>query len=99
MRTIALISCGKSKLSKPASAQELYIGDLFQKSLAYARHRKADAIYILSAKYGLVDLEQRIEPYEKTLNRMPAAEVKAWADQVLGELRSRTDFKNDKFIF
>lgn len=99
MRTIALISCGKSKLKEPATAQRLYTGDLFQKSLAYARLRNADAIYILSAKYGLVELDQMIEPYEKTLNRMPAAEVKRWAEEVLIELRSRTDFTSDRFIF
>jgi hypothetical protein len=99
VRTIALISCGKSKLNRPAPAQQLYTGDLFQKSLAYARHRGADSIYILSAKYGLVELNQMIEPYEKTLNRMPSSEVRRWADEVLSELRLRTDFARDKFIF
>jgi hypothetical protein len=73
-------------------------GDLFQKSLAYAQQRKADAIYILSAKYGLVELDQIIEPYEKTLNRMSAADVQQWADKVLVELKARTDFGGDRFI-
>jgi hypothetical protein len=99
MRTIALISCGKSKLSEPALAHRLYTGNLFQKSLAYARRRNADTIYILSAKYGLVEFDQLIEPYEKTLNRMSAADVARWAADVLTQLRARTDFTADRFIF
>jgi hypothetical protein len=66
MRTIALISCGKSKRREKAPAQQLYTGALFQKSLAYARRIKSDEIYILSAHYGLVELTQEIAPYEKT---------------------------------
>jgi hypothetical protein len=98
MRTIALVSCGKSKRSVSAPACQLYTGDLFQKSLAYARKRNADAIYILSALHGLVELEQIIAPYEKTLNRMPTREINQWAECVLIALRSRTDLSADRFI-
>ncbi len=98
MRTIALISCGKSKLNVCAPAHKLYTGDLFQKSLAYARHINADVIYILSAKYGLLELEQEIAPYEKTLKGMPAGDVARWAEHVLTQLRARTNLTTDRFI-
>jgi hypothetical protein len=39
--------------------------------------------FILSAKYGLVDPGQVIEPYEMTLNRMGRRERQAWAERVL----------------
>jgi len=98
MRTIALISCGKSKRRTTAPAHQLYTGALFQKSLAYARRINADAIYILSAHYGLLELTQEIAPYEKTLNGMPSRDVAQWGDAVLAQLRARTDLSADRFV-
>lgn len=98
MRTIALISCGKSKRSDRVPAHQLYTGALFQKSLAYARHINADAIYILSAHYGLLDLAQEIAPYEKTLNRMSSDDVTRWSESVLAQLRSRANLTTDRFV-
>lgn len=98
MRTIALISCGKSKRSESAPAHQLYTGALFQKSLAYARRIQADEIYILSAHYGLLDLAQEVAPYEKTLNRMSPSDVARWGDAVVAQLRSRADLASDRFV-
>lgn len=98
MRTIALISCGKSKLGGSAPACRLYTGALFQKSLAYARRINADAIYILSANYGLLELGQEISPYEKTLNRMSSGDAEQWAEAVLKQLRSRSNLAADRFV-
>lgn len=58
---------------------------MFRKSIALAR-RTCDDVAILSAKYGLVLLNQRIEPYEKTLSTMSKAERAAWALRVCGQL-------------
>ena len=74
-RQIVLISCVKSKGKQPAQSQDLYESDLFRKSLAYARCLRPDAIYILSAKYHLLDLDRQIEWYDKTLNKMKIADV------------------------
>jgi hypothetical protein len=98
MRTIALISCGKSKRSERAPAHQLYTGALFQKSLAYARHIEADAIYILSAHYGLLDLAQEIAPYEKTLSAMSSGDVARWGEAVVAQLRSRANLTTDRFV-
>ena len=99
MKTIVLISCVSQKLPHPAHAGELYTSPLFRKNLAYARSLHPDQIYILSAKYGLVALDQVIEPYDLTLNTMRSAEIKAWAERVLAQLGRVADLRGDHFIF
>ena len=98
MKRIVLISCVKTKLDHPAKAEDLYISDLFVKNLAYAKKLKPDYIFILSAKYGLVKLNDRIAPYEKTLNQMPVHERRVWASGVVSELRKYADLEQDEFI-
>ncbi|WP_375222220.1 DUF6884 domain-containing protein, partial [Symbiobacterium thermophilum] len=59
-----LLGCTKLKTSYPAPAKELdSVSPLFRKALAYVQH-DAEDIYVLSAKYGLVTLDQPLEPYE-----------------------------------
>lgn len=98
MKKVVLISCVSRKLGHRARAEDLYVSDLFKKNLAYARALKPDAIYILSAKYGLLGLGKVIEPYEKTLNTMKAAEVGFWAQHVLQQLKGKVA-PEDKVIF
>ena len=99
MKTIVLLSCVKKKRSHKAPAEDLYVSSLFRLCLAYAKSLKPDAIYILSAKYGLVPLERQIEPYEVTLNAMPDREVRVWADRVLDQLHAVADLGHDRFVF
>ena len=99
MGRVVLISCVSKKLPHKAKAKQLYTSTLFKFNLAYARSLNPEAIFILSAKYGLLDLEQEIEPYDLTLNTMAESEKKAWADRVAGQLRERIDFSNDEVIF
>jgi len=99
MKTIVLIGCVKTKLDRKSKAEELYTSDLFKGRLKYTRMLRPDYIYILSAKYGLVDLKQEIEPYDKTLKTMTAIEIKKWADDVINKLRKKVDLKKDKVLF
>jgi len=71
------ISCVKSKRKSPAKVKDLYTSTLSQSNLQYAYHLKPDAIYILSAKYGLLGFDQIIAPYEMALNIMTEAEKRA----------------------
>ena len=100
---IILIACAGKKLTRRAKAETLYNSELFKRSLRYAKKLHAancaNAIYILSAKHRLLALDREIEPYDKTLNTMPAAEVKAWADEVLTQLREICDLNKTEFIF
>lgn len=84
-RTIALVACVSRKHSSPLPARELYTSDWFRKASAYAE-QVADEWYILSAKHGLLAPGTTIEPYNETLNRMPAPDRRVWARRVLKSL-------------
>ena len=99
MKKIVLISCVSKKLPHPASAQDLYVRPLFRLNLQYARKLQPDAIYILSAKHGLLDLDTEVEPYNLTLNDMATRQVQAWAEQVLEQIKQRADLSRDHFVF
>lgn len=99
MRNVVLISCVSRKLDKKAKAEDLYISDLFKKNLAYSKILKPDEIYVLSAKYGLLQSQETIKPYDVTLNRMSVKEKKEWASRVLSQLKSLEDIEKTNFIF
>jgi cytoplasmic iron level regulating protein YaaA (DUF328/UPF0246 family) len=77
----------------------LYISPLFRLSLKYAKSLNPDKIFILSAKYGLLDLNEEVEPYDLTLNKMPSKERKLWAEKVIEQLKKVSNLQEDKFIF
>ncbi len=95
---IALISCVSKKLTTKAKAKELYISTLFKLNLKFAIKMKSDKIFILSAKYGLLELEDEISPYNQTLNKMNSEERKRWALLVIEKLKNKCSLKDDHFI-
>ncbi len=99
MHHYVLIACASKKRPSRAPAGDFYLGDLFRKSLRYAESARPHGIFILSAKHGLLHRHEEIEPYDLTLNRMPIAERKVWADRVLLQLKGKTDVKKDRFKF
>lgn len=99
MAKIVLIPCVSKKLQHKSKAQDLYVSPLFQKNLKYAKSLNPDKIFILSAKYGLLRLDEEIEPYDKTLNKLRSNEIKEWSNLVLNKLKKSTDIENDEFLF
>lgn len=99
MGTVALISCVKKKATSPAKAKDLYTSTMFRLGYRYALSLNPSSIFILSAKYHLLDPNQEVSPYELTLNTMRKAEVEAWAEVVLKQLTGVVDLQKDKFIF
>ncbi len=113
MAKIALISCVSRKLPHKAKAKEMYISPLFKYSLLYAELIKPDKIFILSAKYGLLHLDDEIEPYDETLTYVPKKqrekksnlkvlskkERDEWAKRVIQKLGENCDLNSDKIIF
>lgn len=84
---VVFISCCKTKNPKATKAEELYIGELFKKSLSYARTITNDEyIFILSAKYGILKLTDSIQYYEQTLNKMTTLQRQEWAKMVQTQL-------------
>lgn len=73
---------------------------MFRKAYEYAESLNPDKIFILSAKYHLLDPETIVEDYNKTLNTFSAAERKEWANVVLEQMAdAKIDLKNDELIF
>ena len=99
MKKIILIPCVSKKLEYKAKAGNLYISTLFRLSLAYAKELKPDNIFILSAKYGLLNLDDEIATYNETLNDQSVNDIKVWAEKVVMELEKLTNLENDLFIF
>ena len=75
MSKIVLISCSSMKSENKCKAQDMYISPLFKLSLQYALSICADKIFILSAKYHLLELDDVIEPYNVTLCRGSSTKV------------------------
>jgi len=99
MNKYVLIACCSRKLTQKAFACDIYISDLFKKSMAYAKSLNPTNIFILSAKYGLLELKDEVKPYDETLKEKTAGEIKIWAIDVLEKLSKKTNFEEDTFIF
>ena len=82
---VVLVSCVKKKQAIASAARDLYLSQLFRGMRRYAE-ANADVWYILSAEHGVLAPDQVIEPYERTLNRMPKRERETWAELVKKQL-------------
>lgn len=82
---LCLVSCVARKLPRSARAEDLYVSDLFRKVRGFVEARDW-RWFILSAKYGLVEPERFIDPYERTLNSMGVAARRDWAERCLDAL-------------
>jgi hypothetical protein len=85
--TVGLVACAGQKLQHPAPARELYVSQLFRKASAYAE-ASCDRWYILSAKHGLLDPDDVLEPYDLRLGTPAAPPVREWAAKVRGQLEA-----------
>ncbi len=97
MRHIFLISCSKKKGARRAPAEQLYTNPLFKLSLRYARSQNPDAIYILSAKHGLVPLDEQLVPYDNTLHSLHSEQRTVWGNRVAEQLSLVSDIASDSF--
>lgn len=100
MATYVLISCvskkRKLKEGETIEARLLYDSTLFHKAWTYAEALNPDRIFILSAKYGIIDPDTKIPYYNETLVGKPVAERKAWAEDVLAKFRDKFGYNKDK---
>jgi cytoplasmic iron level regulating protein YaaA (DUF328/UPF0246 family) len=112
MEKIVLISCGSKKMNKRTKAKDMYQSPLFKNSLEYALKLNPDKILILSALYGLLDLETEIEPYDVTIsnvtkqNRLKKPQLKVlnknekieWGKKIIEKLTTFSNIEKDVFI-
>lgn len=88
IRRCYLVSCVAKKRFEAAQAKDLYVSDWFKKARAYVE-KSGEPWFILSAEYGLLDPEEMVSPYERTLNNMSLGERRAWARRVVEQMRER----------
>lgn len=87
-KEIALVGCGKLKYNRRLPARDMYRGDLFRKALAYAT-KTAENVYILSAKYGLIEPHEVIDPYDLSIIEIGRAGRERWGKIAMDELLRR----------
>lgn len=97
MSTVAFVACSKTKRPYPTAAGHLYVSALFRKSMLFAL-TNADRVYILSAKHGVLELGDRIAPYDVTLGALSGEEKRAWARSVEPSLK-RVLSRGDTAVF
>jgi hypothetical protein len=85
---VPLVGCGKSKVAQPAPAGDLYVGQVFR-----ARKGFVEATgmpwFVLSAKYGLLDPDEVVAPYDLALADQPVSYRRAWGEWVAEQLTLR----------
>ena len=96
---IVFLSCVKTKQKTRCAAQDMYTSDLFKKSLAYAKKLQPDRIFILSAKYGLLELHDTIDPYNATLIGASNEACKKWAYMVYKQMQEKHVDFDEKAVF
>ena len=71
--TLIVVPCAADKADRPVAARELYVSDNFAHALRAAELEAIDTervcgvsvkVMILSARYGLVELDQVLAPYD-----------------------------------
>ncbi|MEM5472911.1 DUF6884 domain-containing protein [Hoeflea sp. AS60] len=76
-----LVCCVAGKKAGLHRAADLYTSAWFIKARRLVEATGAPW-FILSAEHGLLAPDKTIGPYDKTLNTMPTAERRAWAERV-----------------
>ena len=95
---VAFISCVKEKRIGKHKAKDLYTSDFFKKSIGYCSS-KYDSVFILSAKFGLLDLEDTIENYEMTLNDFSKDEKIKWSTMVHEQIKNKINDSDDLYFY
>ncbi|OBK55139.1 DUF6884 domain-containing protein [Mycobacterium kubicae] len=82
---ILLVTCVKTKGTRPCAAKDLYISTLFKKQRAYAE-KTGVPWFILSAEHGLVAPDEWLSPYERYLADTTMSYRAAWGAWVAARL-------------
>ena len=94
---IVLVTCVKSKGTRPAAAKDLYTSALFRKERAYAESVGVPW-FILSAEHGLVAPDEWLAPYERYLAETSASYRSAWGAWAAARLDLLAGPLSDKVV-
>jgi hypothetical protein len=78
---LIVIPCGARKLDHRARAADMYIGSYHRACRRAAEALRPDRLVILSARYGLLDLDDEIEPYDTAHGAADAVTARVLLDQ------------------
>ena len=85
---IVLVGCSQTKAPAAAPARDLFVGPLFRKARLYAE-RSGAPWYVLSAKFGLLDPDEVVSPYDVYLGNCSVQYRSAWGGWVVAQLAER----------
>ena len=95
---IAVIGCTSLKKDYKCKVEEMYSkSTLFKYTLMYCKQKNFDNIIVLSAKYGILKLDDEVKPYNHSLSDKSLKERKKWYEEISNYLNS--NYKNDEIIF
>jgi hypothetical protein len=75
--TVAIIPCTNQKTTTPGKARDVWVGAHFQLILAHAE-MFYDKVLVMSYKYGFIDPDFEIEPYDIDIRTAKAADRLKW---------------------
>lgn len=83
-----LVGCGKAKHEGTLPAKDKYSSNYFELKRKYAE-ALSDEWGIVSAEYGLIHPDEKIDDYDTTVANMSADEREIWGDKVGSSLIER----------
>lgn len=83
--TLCLVSCTSRKSPFPVVAEELYKSPLFEGARHFAETR-TNSWFILSAKHGLLQPKQIVEPYDESLHALTDQQLSSWSSRTYQQL-------------
>ncbi len=85
---VLLIGCSRTKADVPAPARELFRGPVFQRARDYAV-RQGVLWFVLSGKFGLLDPDDVVSPYDVYLAKQSSSYRRTWGEWVTSQLAQR----------
>ena len=99
---IVFISCTAKKKHYQCKAKEMYSESTwFRHAFRYAKYITGGGgnIYILSAKYGLLEPDKIISPYNQTLHAAKVSSIRSWSKTVYRQMIENHINFNDQAMF
>ncbi|MEZ9464883.1 DUF6884 domain-containing protein [Vibrio splendidus] len=87
---IYVVGCSANKVKYSCKAIDMYKSQRFQSSIAKALSKPGQC-FILSGLYGLLSLNDNIEPYDMDLNTKPQLYKKDLVLRIASQLNSKID--------
>ena len=78
---VVVVPCGKRKLDRPAPAGLMYLGGYHRACRSYAERVGADRVLVLSARHGLLERHDVVEPYDLRMGQRGSVEPAALREQ------------------